>query len=109
MTDSGRNTNALIDARVVMGTKRQYQLKLKHIDHFVSTTYGRPLTVPLDLEVILNFFGWLTDVKHKDKPAAFSTVRQYKSALVWLYKEEKTIFPPEVDQGVETLLIHRGR
>jgi hypothetical protein len=104
LSSASSAANALIDARVVMGTKRQYQLKLKHIDHFVSTTYGRPLSVPLDLSIILNFFGWLTDVKHKDKPAAFSTVRQYKSALVWLYKEEKTIFPPEVDQAVETLL-----
>lgn len=96
--------DALIDARVVSGTKRSYQQKLKQINHFVSSTYGRPLTVPLDLGVILNFFGWLTEVKHKDKPAAFSTVRQYKSALVWLYKEEKTIFPADVNQGLETLL-----
>jgi hypothetical protein len=95
---------ALIDARVVKDTKRQYQNKLKHIDQFVSSTYGRGLTVPIDLDVILNFFGWLIEVKHKEKPAAFSTVRQYKSALVWLYKEKKVVFQPEVDQGVETLL-----
>jgi hypothetical protein len=56
--------------------------------HLRSSTHR-----PLDLDVILNFFGWLIEVKHKDKPAAFSTVRQCKSALVWLYKEEKTIFP----------------
>ena len=37
---------ALIDARVVSGTNRQYQFKLKHIEHFVSAAYGQPLTTP---------------------------------------------------------------
>jgi hypothetical protein len=95
---------ALIDARVVVHTKRQYQNKIKHIDKFINDTYGHPLTVPVELDVILSFFGWLVDIKHKDKPAAFSTVRQYKSALVWYYEEQKTIFQPEVNQGIETLL-----
>ena len=104
LSSASSAAGALIDARVVSSTKRQYQFKLKHIEHFVSTTYGQPLTIPLNLDVILNFFGWLTETKHKDQPAAFSTVRQYKSALVWLYKEKKIIFPPEVHQGIETLL-----
>jgi hypothetical protein len=38
--------DALIDARVVSGTKRSYQQKLKQINHFLSSTYGRPLIVP---------------------------------------------------------------
>lgn len=54
--------------------------------------------------MIHSFFGWLIDIKHKDKPVAFSTVRQYKSALVWYYKEHKLIFQPEISQGLETLL-----
>jgi hypothetical protein len=95
---------ALIAARVVSGTKRQYELKLETIATFLSDHYGRGLAADLELDVILNFFGWLTKVKHKDKPAAFSTVRQYKSALVWFYKEEKTVFPEYVNQGLETLL-----
>ncbi len=67
-------------------------------------TYHTPLTVPVELSAIRNFFGWFTDVKHREKPAAFSTVRQYKSALKWLYEEKEVIIEPAVDQGLETLL-----
>jgi hypothetical protein len=104
LSSASSAADALIDARVVQGTKRQYQSKLNVISRFFADSYGRTLTVPVELNAVLNFFGWLIEVKHKDKPAAFSTVRQYKSALVWYYKEHKTVFQPEVNQGIETLL-----
>ena len=53
---------------------------------------------------ILQFFGWLINEKHKDKPAAISTVTLYKSALKWHYKENKLIMSPEVNQELDTLL-----
>ena len=96
--------NALIDARVVKGTKRQYNSKLTLINAYFTDNLGYALTVPVELAAILGFFGWLIDIKHKEKPAAFSTVRGYKSALVWFYKEKKAILLPETDQGIETLL-----
>jgi hypothetical protein len=96
--------DALVDARVVKDTKRQYENRLKLIDAFYRKVHGCPLTVPVELTAIRKFFGWFTDEKHKEKPAAFSTVRQYKSALLWLYKEKEVVLQPEVDQGIETLL-----
>lgn len=104
LSSASSAADALIDARVVKGTKRQYQSKLNLISKFFADTYGNPLAVPVELNAILSFFGWLIETKHKDKPAAFSTVRQYKSALVWYYKEQKTVFQPDVNQGIETLL-----
>jgi hypothetical protein len=95
---------ALIDARVVKSTKRQYQNKLKVISEFYDSTYGHPLTVPVELETIKAFFGWLTDIRHADKPLAFSTARQYKSALVWYYQEQNLVLEPVVNQGIESTL-----
>jgi hypothetical protein len=97
--------DALIDARVVPSTKQTYKGKLNLIRQFYTEQlHFADLTLPVSLNDILSFFGWLIDVKHKDKPAAFSTVRQYKSALVWYYKEHKLIIQPEIHQGIETLL-----
>jgi len=97
--------DALIDARVVRGTKANYQGKINLIKQFYSEhLHQDDLTLPVHRDDIHSFFGWLIDTKHKDKPAAFSTVRQYKSALVWYYKEHELIMQPEINQGLETLL-----
>jgi hypothetical protein len=98
------SADALIDARVVRGTKATYQGKINLIRQFYTEHLHSDLTLPVQRDDIHSFFGWLIDSKHKDKPAAFSTVRQYKSALVWYYKEHKLIMPPEINQGLETLL-----
>ena len=60
--------------------------------------------MPVQLPDILNFFGWLIDTHFKEKNAAISTIRLYKSALLWYYKEQKLIVDPLVNQGIETLL-----
>ena len=81
-----------------------YQGKINLIRQFYTEHLHSDLTLPVQRDDIHSFFGWLIDSKHKDKPAAFSTVRRYKSALVWYYKEHKLIMPPEINQGLETLL-----
>jgi len=97
--------DALIDARVVASTKANYKGRLKLIrQFFVNDLHHSDLTLPVQLSDIHSFFGWLIDIRHKDKPPAFSTVRAYKSALVWYYKEHKLIIDPLIDQGLETLL-----
>jgi hypothetical protein len=58
----------------------------------------------VQLPQIRAFFGWLIDVRHNNKPLSFSSVRSYKSALVWWYKEHKLIIQPDVNQALETLL-----
>jgi hypothetical protein len=97
--------NALIDARVVSSTKANYKGRLKLIRQFyVTDLHHTDLVLPVQLTDIQSFFGWLIDIRHVNKPPAFSTVRSYKSALVWYYKENKLIIDPHVDQGLETLL-----
>ena len=97
--------DALIDGRVVASTKKNYNGRLKLIRHFyVTELHHDDLTLPVQLSHIQQFFGWLIEVRGKDKPPAFSTVRSYKSALVWYYKEAKLIIEPHIDQGLETLL-----
>ena len=107
MTSSAASdaADALIDARVVASTKASYKGRLKLIRQFYVSDLRRPdLTLPVQLSDIQSFFGWLIDIRNKDKPPAFSTVRAYKSALVWYYKEHKLIIDPLIDQGLETLL-----
>ena len=97
--------DALINARVVASTRNNYKGRLKQIrDFYITHLHHADLVLPVYPKEIQSFFGWLTETKHKDKPAAFSTVRSYKSALVWLYKEQKLLIDPLVDQGLETLL-----
>ena len=104
-SSAASSADALIDARVVQSTKDSYQSKINLIKQFYTEyLHLSDLTLPVERDDIHSFFGWLIDTKHKDKPAAFSTVRQYKSALVWYYKEHKLIIQPEIDQGLETLL-----
>ncbi|MGH8399103.1 MAG: hypothetical protein ACRETA_12800 [Gammaproteobacteria bacterium] len=98
------SADALIDARVVRSTKVNYQGKIKQIkQYYTKHLRYSDLTLPIQWEDIHDFFGWLINIEHKDKPLAFSTVRQYKSALMWYYKEHKLIMQPEIDQGLEAL------
>jgi hypothetical protein len=96
----------LIGRRVVQKTQQRYQCCLKQIDHyFVTHLHYTTFIVPVLLDDILRFFGWLTTVHFKPpKLAAISTVRSYKSALKWYYKEKKVTMDPLVDQGIDTLL-----
>ena len=104
MTTNLSAADALIGERVVARTKQSYESKVKAIAAYYTERLHRPLTVPVQRDDILGFFGWLIDEKHKDKPAAISTVTLYKSALKWYYKEHKLIMSPEVNQELDTLL-----
>ena len=105
LSSAASSTDAVIDARVVRGTKATYQGKINLIKKFYTEHLQRSdLILPVQRDDIHSFFGWLIDSKHKDKPAAFATVRQYKSALVWYYQEHELIMQPEINQGLETLL-----
>jgi hypothetical protein len=103
-SSAASSAKALIGARVVSSTKAAYQSKINLIKQFYIDHLLCDLSLPVQQDQIHSFFGWLIDTKHQAKPAAFSTVRQYKSALVWYYKEQKLIIQPEIDQGLETLL-----
>jgi hypothetical protein len=103
LSSASSSADALIGGRVVNATKHQYKGKIRAIQQFY-TQQRLEFNVPVERHEILAFFGWLIDVKHKDKPLAFSSVRSFKSALVWYYKEHKLIMEPEVNQQLETLL-----
>ena len=91
--------------RVVSGTKAAYIRNISVIEkYFTSELHHAAFNVPVQLPDILNFFGWLIDTHFKGKNAAISTIRLYKSALLWYYKEQKLIVDPLVNQGIETLL-----
>jgi hypothetical protein len=98
------SADALISERVVARTKKSYEAKIKTITTFYTKELRRPFTIPVQRDDILAFFGWLINVKHKDKPAAISTITLYKSALKWHYKEEKDVMSPDVNQELDTLL-----
>ena len=101
---SSAAADALIGARVVQNTKRKYQSMIAVMQQYWTDAHGCAFTVPVQLDAILAFFGWLINTKYNDKPASLSTVRMYKSALVWLYKEKKIVMQPAVNQGIESLL-----
>jgi hypothetical protein len=103
LSSASSSADALIGGRVVMATKQQYEGKIRAIQHFYAQQ-DIEFKLPLQLHEIRAFFGWLIDGKQKDKPLAFSSVRSYKSALVWYYKEHKFIIQPDVDQELEKLL-----
>jgi hypothetical protein len=96
--------DALIGERVVPQTKRAYTSKINAIQRYYKEELGRDFAVPVQKKHILGFFGWLIDVKHKEEPLSISTVKMYKSALKWYYKEKRLVFDPQVDQQLETLL-----
>ena len=95
---------SLIDNRIATSTKKRYAAAIKVMTAYWTEQIGRRFAVPVATDAVVNFFGWLIETKHKDKPAAFSTIRVYKSALLSLYKERNAIFPPEAHQRVETVL-----
>ena len=96
---------ALISARVVSGTKAAYVRNITVIEkYFTTELHHAAFTVPVQLPDILSFSGWLINTHFKEKNAAISTIRLYKSALLWYYKEQKLIVHSLVNQGIETLL-----
>jgi hypothetical protein len=96
--------DALIGGRVVMRTRQQYEGKIRAMQRYYTDELGREFDVPVVRDDILAFFGWLIDVKHKEDPLSISSVKQYKSALKWHYKECRLIIDPEVNQELDTLL-----
>jgi hypothetical protein len=96
--------DALISGRIVLRTKQQYQSKIKSITRFYNDHLRNEFSVPVERDDILAFFGWLIEDKHKDEPLAISSVKGYKSALKWWYKEHRLIIDAAVDQELDTLL-----
>jgi hypothetical protein len=96
--------DALIGGRVVMRTRQQYEGKIRAMQRYYTDELGREFDVPVVRDDILAFFGWLIDVKHKEDPLSISSVKQYKSALKWHYKERRLIIDPEMNQELDTLL-----
>jgi len=94
------SADALIAGRVVKATTKTYALKVAAIEQFYIQQ-ELDFTLPLRVNDILSFFGWLIETKPKPKPLAFSSVRSYKSALLWYYKEKRVVMEPEVNQQLE--------
>jgi hypothetical protein len=95
----------LIEGRIASSTKKRYEASLRVMRSFWTDNYGGRFCIPVNRERIVNFFGWLIDTKYKDKPAASSTIRGYKSALVSLYKERSLQLEPDINQRLESLLV----
>jgi hypothetical protein len=95
----------LIAGRLAVSTVKRYAASMKVLQQFWSEHYPRSqLAPPLEMESIVNFFGWLIDTKYKENPPAFSTIRGYKSAVVYLYKEQGMTLQPDIDLQLESLL-----
>ena len=96
---------ALIGARVVASTKKGYTSNLTQLRNYYVNELGcRDITLPVREDDIIGFFGWLVDTKFKEKPAAPSTIRAYKSALLWYHGEHKQYLDPHIDREIELLL-----
>ena len=97
--------DALIGARVVSSTQKGHKSCIRQIErYFITELHHTSFTVPVQSVDILSFFDWLVNHKFKAKPAASSTIRSYKSALKWYYKEQKVTVEQSLDQAIETLL-----
>jgi hypothetical protein len=96
--------DVLIGGRIVSRTKQQYEGKIKAIARYYTEQLSREFVVPAQRDDILAFFGWLIDEKHKDEPLAISSVKMYKSALKWFYKEHRVVMSPEINQELDTLM-----
>ena len=105
-TSHSAAANALISARVVGSTQKGYQNCLRVIRDFYTSQLhrSRGFVLPVKQQDILQFFGWLTETRFKDKPAAMSTIRAYKSALLWHYGEERKIIDPVINLAIESVL-----
>lgn len=86
-------------------TKKGYNSCIKQLREYYVTELGRrDIALPVREGDIIGFFGWLVDTKFKDKPASPSTVRHYKSALLWYHGEHKQYLDPHIDREIELLL-----
>ena len=61
---------ALIDGRILPDTKKMYKQRLTIIKQFYSEHLQLEFSIPVTAQHIINFFGWLIEVKHKDKPVS---------------------------------------
>ena len=86
--------------RVVPATRAGYLCKINIMKAFYAQK-ERSFTLPVKEEEIHDFFGTLVNY---DTPLAMSTMQQYKSALVWWYKECKLTLQPEISQSLDTML-----
>ena len=107
LASSSSAADALIDSRIAPNTKTRYESTLKVMEEYWQATYRVAFSVPVTMDAIMAFFGWLTKEKYKekqDKPFAYATVRLYKTALVWFYHENNITIAPDIDRRLESLL-----
>jgi hypothetical protein len=91
---------AMVQGRVVVKTKRSYLSKIKAMTKFFQRQ-SIPFVLPLPTQPTLDFFGSLIC---SDQHKAFSTIRGYKSALSWYYKEQTQIIDPTLNLSLENFL-----
>ena len=84
LSSASSAAEALIDNRISSNTKKRYETSLGVMKSFWDENYNGRFCVPVNKDRILSFFSWLIDTKYKDRPAASSTIRGYKSALASL-------------------------
>lgn len=92
---------------VVEGTKVKYASKLKMMRKFFhQKQIEQHGTLPFIAANVMKFFGYLAgkDTQESKKPMAVSTMRSYKSALKYAYREKKIPFPIELDDELEQFL-----
>jgi len=117
--------NRMIQNRVVGGTRRGYESKIKIFTTWLqekgfndALTEDGKLKIPLDVNVVLPFFGFIgdgglyrgddgtlldangqvvTEQAQGKRTKAVSTIGGYRSALVWYYKEQKLKMSSELE------------
>jgi hypothetical protein len=89
--------------RIVEGTKSQYRCKIKLITAWFEKSHLE-FKLPLSPENTLSFFGQLITPTPPKKQPAFCTVRGYKSALIWYYRENGMIIDENFNSALEDFL-----
>lgn len=90
------------EGRVVADTQKAYSLKIDAIKEYYQQ-HNLVFTLPLASREILSFFGWYI-TSNNNNGKAFSTVRGYKSALVWYYKQQNRIIDESLNLELENFL-----
>ena len=102
-TAAAQSANAMIDRRIVVGTKKQYANAITQFRNFYQAI-GVPFEFPLQSTHIKAFFGHLSHTTDPKKTRRFQAIRGYKSALIWYFKEINQHVDADFDQELEKFL-----
>ena len=91
----------MVDGRVVAKTRVLYQSKMKQMQKWFEV-HHLDFTLPFNSKDTISFFGSLID--RDGKSLAFSSVRAYKSALKYHYKEHRLVFDETLEIDLENFL-----